>query len=252
MFRVVIPARYGSSRLMGKPLAMIGDKPMIQWVYENAVKSHADSIVIATDDARIEKIAKSLGADVFLSDIPHNTGTERIAEVVEVLGYDDDDIIVNLQGDQPFLQGELVKQAAELLAQHDHVFMSTLYIPMPSHEEVFNPNTVKLVLDKEQCALYFSRAPIPWLRDEFTKDNKKFDLSIFHQHIGVYAYRAHFIKKYITLSESPIEHYESLEQLRVIWNGYKIIAASVKVIPGQEVNTPEDLDKAQVYARERA
>ncbi len=246
MFRVVIPARYGSSRLMGKPLKMIGDKPMIQHVYDRGVESGAASVVIATDDERIEKVAKALGAEVFMSDIPHNSGTERIAEVVEKLGYDDNDIIVNLQGDQPCLPSILVKQVADCLKNNPQVKMSTLYTKLMSEEDIFNPNAVKVVLDKNNCALYFSRATLPWMRDEFAA-KKSVDLNIFHQHMGLYAYRAGFVKKYITFEESPLEIYEALEQLRVLWNGYKIVAAEALAVPGPEVNTPEDLEKAQVF-----
>ena len=198
MFHIIIPARYQSSRLPGKPLLDIGGIPMIVHVYRQALKAGAESVVVATDDERIEKVLLAENAQVFMSDIPHDSGTERLGEVVEKLGYSDSDIIVNLQGDEPFVPIKLLQQVANDLQHHFSASMSTIYIPLDNHEDVFNPIVVKVVLDKENFALYFSRAPIPWLRDDFA-DNKTtdFDLSLFHRHIGIYAYRANFIKEYI-------------------------------------------------------
>lgn len=249
MFHIIIPARYQSSRLPGKPLLDIGGIPMIVHVYRQALKAGAESVVVATDDKRIEKLLLDEGAQVFMSDIPHESGTERLGEVVEKLEYSDNDIIVNLQGDEPFVPIKLLQQVANDLQQHYSASMSTIYIPLDNHEDVFNPNVVKVVLDKENFALYFSRAPIPWLRDDFAEGKKEdFNLSLFHRHIGIYAYRANFFKEYIKLPVSPLEKYECLEQLRVLWNGHKIILSEATAIPGQEVNTAQDLEKArQIY-----
>lgn len=246
MFHIIIPARYQSSRLPGKPLLEIGGIPMIVHVYQQALKAGAESVVIATDDKRIEQVLLAEGANVFMSDVPHDSGTERLAEVVDALDYSDDDIIVNLQGDEPFVPTKLLQQVAQELQENSMASMSSLYIPLEVHEDVFNPNIVKVVLDKHKFALYFSRAPIPWLRDDFAEEKvDDFDLSLFHRHIGIYGYRANFIKEYVKLPSSPLEQYESLEQLRVLWNGYKIILAEASTMPGQEVNTAEDLEKAR-------
>jgi 3-deoxy-manno-octulosonate cytidylyltransferase (CMP-KDO synthetase) len=250
MIRIVIPARYKSTRLPAKPLAMIGDKTMLEHVYLRALEAGADSVVIATDDARIQQHAQSLGAEVCMTAEDHPTGTDRIAEVVELMGYGADDIIVNLQGDCPFLPGQLLKQVAQALYNATEASVSTLYTSINSEEEIFNPNIAKIVLDKNNYALYFSRAPIPWLREQFGKENRgEIDLSIFHAHIGVYAYRASFVQQYRNLPMSPLETHEGLEQIRVLWNGYKIIAAKAAVLPGQEVNTPEDLAAANKLVR---
>jgi 3-deoxy-manno-octulosonate cytidylyltransferase (CMP-KDO synthetase) len=251
MFRIVIPARYKSTRLPAKPLAMIGDKTMLEHVYLRALEAGADSVVIATDDQRIQKLGEQLGAEVCITADNHPSGTDRIAEVVELMDYDADDIIINLQGDCPFLPGKLLNQVAQTLKQASTASVSTLYTNINNQEEIFNPNIAKIVLDKNSYAMYFSRAPIPWLREQFGKEDMgEIDLTIFHAHIGVYAYRASFVKQYRNLPMSPLENYEALEQLRVLWNGYKIIAAKAIVLPGQEVNTPEDLAAANKLLRE--
>jgi 3-deoxy-manno-octulosonate cytidylyltransferase (CMP-KDO synthetase) len=248
MFRIIIPARYQSSRLPGKPLVDIGGKPMIVHSYERAIEAGADSVVIATDHQEIVDVCEALDADVFLSDVDHQSGTERIAEVVRERGYADDDIIVNLQGDEPFIAPKLLRQVANALADNSSASMSSLFIPLEDHAEVFNPNVVKVCLDKNNYALYFSRASIPWLRGVFDTDNlDDFDLSLFHRHIGIYGYTAEFVKQYIELPVSPLEKQECLEQLRVLWNGYKIVMAEAHELPGQEVNTPADLDRAREY-----
>lgn len=245
MFRIVIPARYKSTRLPAKPLALIGDKTMLEHVYMRALEADADSVVIATDDERIQVLAEQLGASVCMTDENHPTGTDRIAEVVEKMNYADNDIIINLQGDCPFLPGKLLQQVGHALAEHPDASVSTLYTSINHFDEIFNPNIAKVVLDKNNYAMYFSRAPIPWLREHFGKQHHNdVDLTIFHAHIGVYAYRTSFVKQYRNLPISPLENYEGLEQIRVLWNGYKIIAAKASVLPGQEVNTPEDLATA--------
>lgn len=247
MFRIVIPARYQSSRLPGKPLADIGGKPMIAHVYERALETNADSIVIATDDQRIADVAQDLGADVFLTELDHQSGTERIAEVAQIKKYADEDIIVNLQGDEPFIPSILLDQVATTLATQDTAQMASLYMPIKNRDDIFNPHIVKTVFDKDQYAMYFSRAPIPWIHGVFDKEtiSDNFDLSLFFRHIGIYAYTAGFIKEYIALPISPLEKPVSLEQMRVLWNGYKIVLAEAKEPPGQEINTENDLEKAR-------
>lgn len=248
MIHIIIPARYQSSRLPGKPLVDIGGKPMIQHAYQRALATGADSVVIATDHQDILTACQKFGAEVFMTKANHQSGTERIAEIVHEKNYDNDDVVINLQGDEPFIAPTLLMQVATALAESKEAVMSSLYIPLTAHEDVFNPNVVKVCLDKNQHALYFSRAPIPWLRGVFASNNKtEFDLSLFHRHIGIYAYTAGFVKEYIQLPESPLEQQESLEQLRVLWNGYKIIMSEASELPGQEVNTEEDLEKARKF-----
>ena len=247
MHRIIIPARYQSSRFPGKMLQKIGGIPMIVHVYQRAVEAVADSVVVATDDERIAEAVTAVGAEVFFSTTEHHSGTERITEVVQKLGYADDDIVVNLQGDEPFIPAKLLRQVAESLQTHTEASVATLYLPLTNKEDVFNPNVVKVVLDKNNYALYFSRAPIPWLRDVFDTPTADFPLALLHRHLGIYAYRVSFIKHYGELAVSPLEQQESLEQLRVLWNGYKIILNEIDPFPGQEVNTPEDLKKAREF-----
>ncbi len=253
MLRIVIPARYQASRFPGKLVKEIGGIPVVLHTYQRALEANFDSVVVATDDQRIAEIMTAAGAEVFLSQVEHQSGTERIAEVVQTLDYDEQDIIVNLQADEPFINPKLLEQAAQTLNADKVASVSTIYIPLDKTEDVFNPNIVKVILDKDNYALYFSRAPIPWLRGVFDQQQQQdFTLQLFHRHIGIYAYRAGFVKEYRNLSVSPLEKYESLEQLRVLWNGYKIILHEALALPGQEVNTKEDLQKAQaIYANQK-
>jgi len=249
MLRIVIPARYQSSRFPGKLLQKIGGIPMIVHVYQRALEAKVDSVIVATDDQRIAEAVTGVGAEVFFSTTEHHSGTERITEVVAALKYHDDDIVINLQGDEPFVPAKLLRQVAQDLAVHEKASMATLYIPLEDEADVFNPNVVKVALDKENYALYFSRAPIPWLRSGFDISRTNFALDLFHRHLGIYAYRVGFIKRYGQLPISPLEKQEALEQLRVLWNGYKIILSAAEKFLGQEVNTSEDLAKARaIYA----
>ncbi len=246
-FRVVIPARHASTRLPGKPLLEIAGKPMIQHVYERALDCGADSVVIATDDERIQKVAESFGADVCMTSPDHPSGTERLAEVVSKLSYDKDDIVVNVQGDEPLMPASLVEQVAELLAQSNSADVATLCTPILDGNDIFNPNVVKVVTDKEGNALYFSRAPVPWHRDAFAEEKDiVLDDSVYFRHIGLYAYRVSFLKDYTSLTPSPLEIIESLEQLRVLWHGRKIAVANAYDIPGPGVDTIEDLKKVEM------
>ena len=219
-FTVVIPARYQSSRLPGKPLADIGGKPMIQWVYEQSMKAGADNVIIATDDARVEKAVKAFGATVCMTSPNHESGTERLAEVIEVMNIPDDHIIVNVQGDEPLIPPAIINQVANNLA-NSTAPMATLGVEITHADEVFNPNAVKVVTDKDGYALYFSRATIPWDRDAYA-NNGTAAKSPLLRHIGIYAYRAGFINTYINWEPSTLERIECLEQLRVLWYGEKI------------------------------
>lgn len=239
-FTVVIPARYHSSRLPGKPLADIGGKPMIQWVYEQSIKSGAQQVVIATDDERVEQVALSFGATVCMTSSAHESGTERLAEVIEKMQIDSQQIIVNVQGDEPLIPPTIIKQVAQNLANSDAP-MSTLAVEIDHQSEVFNPNAVKVVTDKDGYALYFSRASIPWDRDNFATENRQVVQPLL-RHIGIYAYRAGFINTYINWQPTALEKIECLEQLRVLWYGEKIHVDVALESPAAGVDTPEDLD----------
>ncbi len=248
-FVVVIPARYGSTRLPGKPLAMIGDKPMIQHVYERAMLSGASKVVIATDDPRIEQAVAEFGGDACMTRDDHVSGSDRLAEVCESLGFAESDIVVNVQGDEPFISPENISQVALNLAKHSDCVMSTLSTPILDDEEVFNSNVVKVVSSLEGKALYFSRAPIPWQRGAFEK--KQVSSSEFCQrHIGIYGYRAGFLAEYVKLPPAAIEQLESLEQLRVLANGHHIHVEEAQEVPGLGVDTEEDLQAANLYYRQ--
>ncbi|MBY8088982.1 3-deoxy-manno-octulosonate cytidylyltransferase [Vibrio fluvialis] len=238
-FTVVIPARYQSTRLPGKPLADIAGKPMVQWVYEQAMQAGAESVIIATDDARVEQAVLAFGGTVCMTSPDHQSGTERLAEVVKLMGIEDDHIIVNVQGDEPLIPPSIIRQVADNLAA-SQAPMATLAVEISHEDEVFNPNAVKVVTDKDGYALYFSRATIPWDRDNFAKD--KTVVQPLMRHIGIYAYRAGFINTYIQWPASQLEKIECLEQLRVLWYGEKIHVAVALEAPPAGVDTPEDLD----------
>ncbi|MBY8171108.1 3-deoxy-manno-octulosonate cytidylyltransferase [Vibrio fluvialis] len=238
-FTVVIPARYQSTRLPGKPLADIAGKPMVQWVYEQAMQAGAERVIIATDDARVEQAVLAFGGTVCMTSPDHQSGTERLAEVVKLMGIEDDHIIVNVQGDEPLIPPCIIRQVADNLAA-SQAPMATLAVEISHEDEVFNPNAVKVVTDKDGYALYFSRATIPWDRDNFAKD--KTVVQPLMRHIGIYAYRAGFINTYIQWPASQLEKIECLEQLRVLWYGEKIHVAVALEAPPAGVDTPEDLD----------
>jgi len=239
-FTVVIPARYQSTRLPGKPLADICGKPMIQWVYEQAIQAGADKVIVATDDRRVEKAVKSFGGEVCMTSPDHESGTERLAEVVEKMAIADDHIIVNVQGDEPLIPPSIITQVAENLAS-SQAPMSTLAVEISEEAEVFNPNAVKVLTDKDGYAMYFSRATIPWDRDNFAKESPVIKQPLM-RHIGIYAYRAGFINTYINWEPTALEKIECLEQLRVLWYGEKIHVEVAKEAPAAGVDTPEDLE----------
>ena len=198
-FRIVIPARHGSSRLPGKPLIEIAGKPMIQHVLERAQASQAYEVIIATDDVRIEQVARGLGADVCMTSTNHLSGTDRLAEVATMRNFDDRDIIVNVQGDEPYLPPDLINQVAEDLNNHQDADIATLYSPIIQEKHVFDSNVVKVVMDQDGYALYFSRAPIPWIREDSSIDLSSSPKLPQYRHIGIYSYQAEFLKNYSEL-----------------------------------------------------
>ena len=246
-FTVIIPARYQSTRLPGKPLADIGGKPMIQWVYEQACKAGAEQVIVATDDQRIADVVTGFGGEVCLTRADHESGTERLAEVVEKYQLSPDQIVVNVQGDEPLIPETIIRQVADNLA-NSVAPMATLAVEIDHADEVFNPNAVKVVTDKDGYALYFSRASIPWDRDNFAKRPQEIHRNLL-RHVGIYAYRAGFINTYINWAPSALEKIESLEQLRVLWYGEKIHVDVAIDAPPAGVDTPEDLEKVRQLVR---
>ncbi|MCA6965891.1 3-deoxy-manno-octulosonate cytidylyltransferase [Pectobacterium carotovorum] len=242
-FTVIIPARFASSRLPGKPLADINGKPMVVHVMERALESGAQRVIVATDHPDVEAAVQQAGGEVCLTRADHNSGTERLAEVIERYGFTDDDIIVNVQGDEPLIPSVIIRQVAENLAA-SKAGMATLAVPIETSEEAFNPNAVKVVTDAEGYALYFSRATIPWDREHFAQSKETIG-DHFLRHIGIYAYRAGFVRRYVSWAPSQLEQIELLEQLRVLWYGEKIHVAVAKAVPSVGVDTPEDLARVR-------
>ncbi len=245
-FKVVIPARYGSTRLPGKPLQLLAGKPMISYVCEQALKAKAEEVVVATDDQRIFDRVAQRGFEVMMTREDHNSGTERLFEVAESYGWSDETIVVNLQGDEPLIPPDYIRLVAEQLASQTSASIATLAAPVTHAEELFNPNAVKVVLNKGGYALYFSRAPIPWDRDKFPNnyDNEFLPESSF-RHIGLYAYSVGFLRRYIAWEQSPLETIESLEQLRILWQGEAIKVGTVEQMPDAGVDTLEDLQRVE-------
>ncbi|CFQ29083.1 3-deoxy-manno-octulosonate cytidylyltransferase [Yersinia bercovieri] len=242
-FIAIIPARYASTRLPGKPLADIAGKPMVVHVMERALASGASRVIVATDHPEVVKAVEAVGGEVCLTRADHQSGTERLAEVIERYGFADDDIIVNVQGDEPLIPPVIIRQVADNLAACS-AGMATLAVPIESSEEAFNPNAVKVVMDAQGYALYFSRAAIPWERERFAQSKESIG-DCFLRHIGIYAYRAGFIRRYVNWAPSKLEQIELLEQLRVLWYGEKIHVAVAKAVPAVGVDTQEDLDRVR-------
>lgn len=242
-FTVVVPARYSSSRLPGKPLLDICGMTMIERVAHQALAAKPKRVVIATDDERIVKVTENIpGVETVLTGKEHNSGTERIAEVCEKLKFLDDEIIVNVQGDEPLIPPKNIHQVAQLLF-NSQAPMATLCVAI-SGAEVFNPNCVKVIMNKNKEAIYFSRAPIPYERNNFK--NNDMSATLGHaRHLGIYAYRAGFIKEYLNMSSCIIEEAESLEQLRVLYHGYKIMVDYAFEDPKVGVDTMEDLEEVR-------
>jgi 3-deoxy-manno-octulosonate cytidylyltransferase (CMP-KDO synthetase) len=244
-FRVVIPARYASSRLPGKPLADIGGRPMVLHVLERALQAGVESVVVATDDTRVRQAVEAAGYQALMTSPDHQSGTERLVEVAETLGWSDDTLVVNVQGDEPLIDPALIREAARQLVLHDDAVMATLAHPIHDHADFVNPNVVKVVADQAGYALYFSRAPIPWPRDAFAMQQAMPQDLAALRHIGLYAYRAGFLRTYASLAASPLERHEMLEQLRVLWHGYRISLGITPSAPAPGVDTPEDLERVR-------
>jgi len=244
--RVVIPARYASTRLPGKPLADIAGQPMIVRVAAAARRAKTDGVWVATDDERIAAAVRQHGFDAVMTRANHVSGTDRIAEVADQLGWDDADVVVNVQGDEPLLEPALIEAVAAALHGDPDAAMATAAHPLSAAADLFNPNVVKVVCDVRGRALYFSRAPIPWDRDRSAvmRDELPADLPA-QRHIGLYAYRVSFLRRFGQLAPSPLERCESLEQLRVLWHGYPIQVVPVDHPPAPGVDTPEDLERVR-------
>lgn len=245
-FKVVIPARYASTRLPGKPLLNLAGKPMIAHVCEKAQQAGAEEVVVATDDERIAQAVNGLGIKAIMTRPDHQSGTERIAEVAELSGWASHDIIVNVQGDEPLIPPQLISDLAHALASQQQAGIATLAVKILDHEEIFNPNAVKVVLNKDGYALYFSRAPIPWDRDGFAENRQQPSAKMtYYRHIGMYAYTVDFLKRYCQWQASVLETVESLEQLRILWHGEAIKVKVVDKTPSAGVDTKEDLARVE-------
>lgn len=247
-FIAIIPARFASSRFPGKPLAAINGKPMVVHVMEQAQASGAERVIVATDHADIVEAIERVDGEVCLTHSDHQSGTERLQEVIDRHGFPHDQIIVNVQGDEPLIAPKTIRQVADNLAggQAD---MATLAVPITTVEEAFNPNIVKVVIDARGYALYFSRATIPWDREEELARSREHLSRSLLRHIGIYAYRADFIRRYVTWSVSPLEKIEALEQLRVLWYGGNIHVAIANAASGMSVDTPEELAQVRLFQR---
>ncbi|MEQ1602243.1 MAG: 3-deoxy-manno-octulosonate cytidylyltransferase [Methylophilaceae bacterium] len=240
-FKVVIPARYASQRLPGKPLLDIAGKPMVIWVAEQAILSGADDVLIATDHPAIVSVVRQYGYKAVMTGVGHTSGTDRIAEVAQQMGWSDQTVVVNVQGDEPLIDPELIKAVAMSLDQHPDAAMATACHPIHDKATMFNPNVVKVVTDCNECALYFSRAPIPYARDAFLVGDEPPGDMWARRHIGIYAYRVAFLEAYASLASSPYEDLEALEQLRALWHGYKISVTTIEHAPATGVDTEADL-----------
>lgn len=246
-FKIVIPARYGSSRLPGKPLMDINGKPMIWHTYQRAIETgiNPDNIVIATDNQEIYEVMQGFNAHVVMTDVNHESGTDRLAEVAEKLGWADDTVVVNVQGDEPLLPHELITQTAQAMTTGGNVGMATLACPMTSEQEVLDKNCVKVVCNQNGKALYFSRAPIPFCRDGFQAELLSADGGPWNRHIGMYAYTVSTLKALNKAPVAQIESLEKLEQLRAMWLGIEIQVRIISKAPGHGVDTLEDLERVR-------
>ena len=248
-FSVIIPARYSSSRLPGKPLADIGGHPMIRYVWDRAGESNAERVVVATDSDEVLAGCEGFGAEAVMTDPDHASGTDRLEEVVRRLGLDDDAIVVNVQGDEPLIPPALINQVAEALALNPDAAIATLCERITTAGELFNPNVVKVVMDDAGRALYFSRAPIPWARGVFDDGQVRDeipDTADYYRHIGIYAYRVSLLRQFVAWPPAPLEQTESLEQLRALWHGARIQVAVAHETPPAGVDTPEDLERVRL------
>jgi 3-deoxy-manno-octulosonate cytidylyltransferase (CMP-KDO synthetase) len=253
-FRVVIPARFGSTRLPAKAIAAIAGRPMIQWVVAAAKSSKASEVLVATDDQRVaDAVGTSLGsAGVVMTRLDHPSGTDRIAEVASLRNWADDDIIVNVQGDEPQLPPALIDQVAELLASEIRADLATLSTPIASLQDFLDPNVVKVVVGSDRSALYFSRAPIPWHRDGAAYGIASQTSTLGAQrHLGIYAYRVAGLRRMTSMAPSTLETTERLEQLRALQAGMRILVAEAHEVPGPGVDTEQDLQRVRAIFEQR-
>lgn len=250
-FDVIIPARYDSSRLPGKPLVDLCGKPLIQRVYECALQSSATNVTVATDDDRVRAAVEGFGGSVCLTLPSHPSGTDRIAETIEQLGVAPERIVVNLQGDEPRMPGGLIDQVATALERCESASIGTACHAIDNATDLFDPDVVKVVCDREGYAMYFSRAPVPWLRrsDNDTSRDKKSAPAAF-RHIGLYSYRAQYVLDFARRPPCELETIERLEQLRALWYGERIIVCQANEVPGSGVDTAADLQRAREYFSE--
>jgi len=244
-FTVIVPARLASTRLPQKPLADIHGLPMVVRVAQRAALSHASQVVVAADSLEIVQACQAHGVRAMLTQMDHPSGSDRLAEASALLGLEPTDVVVNVQGDEPLINPELINQVAELLVQRPTASMSTAAHKIHELAEFTNPNVVKVVIDQAQLALYFSRAPIPWWRDGFAKGIQTLPQPAPLRHIGIYAYRVGFLQSFPNLPPAPIETGEALEQLRALWHGHKIAVHITHEAPGPGVDTPEDLERVR-------
>jgi 3-deoxy-manno-octulosonate cytidylyltransferase (CMP-KDO synthetase) len=245
-FTVLIPARYASTRLPAKALADIGGRPMVVRVAERARSSGAQRVVVATDDPRIAAAVASHGFDAIMTRATHATGTDRLAEAAALLALAPDEIVVNVQGDEPLLDPALMRRVAHLLAERDDAAMATACHRIVDPAEGFNPNVVKVVLDARNYALYFSRATIPWARDAFAGGARAIPADLpLYRHYGLYAYRVRFLQAFPRLAPAPIESFEALEQLRALWHGHRIVVEIAAGTPAPGVDTEDDLARVR-------
>jgi 3-deoxy-manno-octulosonate cytidylyltransferase (CMP-KDO synthetase) len=240
---IIIPARYASTRLPGKPLADVAGKTLIERVHDCARATNPERIIVATDDARIADAVRGFGGEACLTAAGHASGTDRIAEVIRKQAIPHDAVVVNLQGDEPLMPPALIREVASLLSSHPDAVVATACHPIASREEFVNPNVVKVVFDEKGYSLYFSRAAIPWPRESMA--GKGPDSILAHRHIGLYAYRAGFVLEYSSWSPCTIEQAEQLEQLRVLWHGRRIAVCVSAELPAAGVDTPEDLERVR-------
>ena len=244
-FTVIVPARLASTRLPRKPLADIHGMPMVVRVAQRAALSNATQVVVAADSIEIVQACQAHGVRAMLTQVDHPSGSDRLAEASALLGLSPNDVVVNVQGDEPLINPELINQVAELLVQRPTASMSTAAHEIHDLAEFTNPNVVKVVIDQAQLALYFSRAPIPWWRDGFVKGIQCLPQPAPLRHIGIYAYRVGFLQSFPTLQAAPIETGEALEQLRALWHGHKIAVHITPDVPGPGVDTPDDLERVR-------
>ena len=244
-FTVIVPARLASTRLPHKPLADIHGLPMVVRVAQRAALSNATQVVVAADSIEIVQACQAHGVRAMLTQVNHPSGSDRLAEASALLGLKPHDVVVNVQGDEPLINPELINQVAELLVQRPTASMSTAAHEIHELAEFTNPNVVKVVIDQNQLALYFSRAPIPWWRDGFAQGIQSLPQPAPLRHVGIYAYRVGFLQSFPTLQAAPIETGEALEQLRALWHGHKIAVHITPDVPGPGVDTPEDLERVR-------